>query len=276
MVGGLVVAGAARRLLSSLGCLVLAAFLVIVREGAAQVAACDSLLIQPVRVPNGYRPQGPQGREDRCEGVFARPVAGTAFALASFTQRDPKVDLRITREWVLSWGAPDSANVWVRARSLRRRLYYRMDTRLNAGAGNFTWRTDFLSALRLTRDEVGVVAWTKRRMGGTNATVFLPAHVRPSTSEDSGSISAYQVVLVPGLELSQVFVTLVALDSAGAFRRVIQPTREVGIGYYPADRPVSIIVSRPREPGFYRFDVSARLPGGSASVEQIVFFQPGP
>ncbi len=88
----------------------------------AAAADCDPSLTQ-VKTAFGYRDRG-----DRCEGVYIKEVSSTALTVASFTEVFEPYDLQSSEPLHLAWDRPPgNASVRLRAQSLRRRLYYRMD-----------------------------------------------------------------------------------------------------------------------------------------------------
>ena len=91
--------------------------------------------------------------------------------IAAFASYDSKSGQDLSAEWEPA----GDAIVHLRASSLRHRLYYRMDTIRPAGSSSYLWPADLLSAFRLKRDELGVVAWTIVRSPTSLARSICPS-----------------------------------------------------------------------------------------------------
>jgi hypothetical protein len=75
--------------------------------------------------------------------------------------------------------------------------------------------------------------------------------------------------------LSELFVTITRLADGGA-ERPVQPARELGYGYYPADNAIEIPIEAPAERGVYAVQLGAKLRGGGVSTLRFLFYAPGP
>lgn len=237
---------------------------IVARPVRGQAVPCDPSLAPSSTDPWGYRVRG-----DRCEGTYAQPVAGTPLIVASFTERFDAFDPDSTTSLVLQWPALGSADVRLRAIALRRRFYYRMDADQPASAGFWEWPTDLLSALGLGRPELGVVAWTRQVAGDTERDVHLPLRIgRAAAAAGSGD---YSLVVLPQVELTEVYVSVARMDENGRPVRWLRDEQPLGYGYYPADRPIEISVARPDEPGLYRVQIGARIRSGGSLASELWF-----
>jgi len=230
----------------------------------AQATTCDPSLESSASDPYAYRPRG-----DRCEGIYAQPVAGTPLVIASFTQRFDTYDPATASRLILSWAKRGPAVVSLRAIALRRRFYYRMDARQSADAGSWTWPADLLVALHLGRPELGVVAWTQERSGGAERDVHLP--LRIEGGGEGRTTDAYTLTVLPQVELAEVFVTVARAEEDGRVAAYLRDEEPLGYGYYPADRPIDIAIARPAEPGLYRVLLGARIRGGGSVATELWF-----
>ena len=160
---------------------------------AIQNNHCDPYLPVSKDAVFGYRARG-----DRCEGVYIQPVSSTPLVVASFG-RFPRPDSYQPTGSVLVEWTPDTGDVRLRTMSLKPRMYYRMDSRQRASAGSFAWRTNVLAALRLTGSDIGLVAWTRRTLGGAARNVYLPVRMgAPASGErDTTSSSRYRAASSP-------------------------------------------------------------------------------
>ncbi len=113
---------------------------------------CDSNLLQLAAPVNGYQPRG-----DRCEGVYARQVAGTTMFLSSFTETFEKYDLNADDPLIIRWAAKPDSGIQLRAETIKAGRYYRMDTRAAPRDSMYRWPNRILSSERLARSDLGVL-----------------------------------------------------------------------------------------------------------------------
>jgi hypothetical protein len=116
-------------------------------------------------------------------------------------------------------GAGGGGPVTLKARGIRRDLYYAMDAVRPAGARGYEWPTAVLASQRIRRADVGVVGYTRAVVGGVERTALPPAADRAAAPGAPAGAGGYEVVLYPNTRLDEVFVTLTALDAAGACGR---------------------------------------------------------
>jgi len=221
---------------------------------------CDRSLPISLDNPFGYRL-----RVDRCEGLYVQPVAVTPLMVASFGRIQIPEALPVGGALLVEW-MPESGTVRLRAHSLKSKTYYRMDSRQPDGSRAYRWPTDVLRALKLTAKDVGMVAWTERNIGGASRMVYLPVRVgqSPAPGED-----VYELVLVPGNELSEVFVVLSNIRD-GQRAQVTDP-KPLRYGFYPAGRSIRIPIGPLPRPGTYVVEIGATLRGGGALSHEIWF-----
>lgn len=221
---------------------------------------CDPTLPQPA-APQGYRLRG-----DRCEGIYVQDLAGTTLRLASLTRSFSDFDPTTERQLRLAWTPLGSTQTHVRASALKHGLYYRMDAVRPAGAASYDWPTDMLKEFQLSKMQLGVLAWTPHVFGTKEQDVYLPLRVGPQGND----AALYVLVIVPGVELEQLFITIAALGDDGKTRAFLKNREPLNYGYYPAEQPIRIpiTVSGGDSPGFYFVRLGAPLMGGgSATIE---------
>lgn len=252
------------------------------------VAACiASDNCDPGLKPAGGIEVGYTNRGDRCEGVYVQEVSGGALDIISLTTDFQ--NFRFTKEnpLRLEWPTVGDDQVQVRASSVRRKLYYRMDTIRPQKPPNFIWPSDILSRLELGREEIGLLAWTEQPVGGAIRKIYLPMRV---TAQESNHIDSavqqqtgdsYKVVLISSVELQEVYVTLRPLDSKGKLGKPIRQSLKLDYGFYPAERPIvfrlsfSELTNSPS--GLYSLSVGAELKNGEPRVApEVWFFHPSP
>ena len=245
---------------------------VVLPVGAAAMAQthCDPSLAPSTNHPYGYVERG-----DRCEGVYIQAVGGTTLALLSFTASLGEIDIESGRPLLLEWPAPPGdRDVQLRAQSMQRRLFYRMDTSVRAGGTRYRWPTDGLAAVKLARADLGLVGFTRMTIGGVKQEVLLPL----SASQSPGTLVApavYTLLLRPAVGLSELFVNVAPFVPDGRAAHDVAPGRELGYGLSPADALVEVPIDAPRKRGLYAVQIGARLRSGGSTTLQFVFHQAG-
>lgn len=223
---------------------------------------CDRYLPVSHRDPFGYRMRG-----DRCEGVYVQQVASTPLVVASFGRLAVPDVLTANGALLVEW-TPVAGEVRLRAHSLKPRTYYRMDHRQPRGARSYRWPTDVLAALKLTRREIGIVALLEQKVGRSTREVYVP--VRINTPAARGAV--HELVLVPGNELSEVFVAL-SLVAADGKRSEVSAAKPLRYGFYPAGRSIRIPVGPIARPGTYLLEIGATLRNGGAVSREVWFVE---
>jgi hypothetical protein len=226
---------------------------------------CDPTLTQ-VDTPLGYRDRG-----DRCEGVYIKEVSSTALTIASFTEVFEPYDLKSSEPLHVDWDrTPGKASVRLRAQSLRRRLYYRMDAVLPPEKTSFNWSPSLLASLNIPSVDLGLVALSKYSWGKLERDVYLPLRVRQSAKPSK--TGSYKLVAVPGVELNEVFLTLATLGADGQPKTFLKEGEKLGYGYYPAERSLEIPIAGLKNAGVYYVQIGATLRGGGTSTIELWFY----
>ena len=231
----------------------------------AQTSSCDPQLIQPRTNQYGYRQRG-----DRCEGIYVQQVGGTPLTISSWTESFEAYDLASGRPLTMEWDASENTVVNLRAEALRHRLYFRMDAARPPGSGSYTWNSDLLAAIGIAKPELGVVGTTHLPGPHPERQIYLP--LRIAQKAKPLRTGAYKLVVVPGAEAKELYLTVVLDDATG--RKPFKNGEPLGYGYYPADRPVEIPISGLPAPGIYRVEVGATLRNGMVATAQFWFYHP--
>lgn len=233
---------------------------------AAQEGLCDPAIPLFEESDLGYRDRG-----DRCEGIYDKlEVSGSTLSVVSFTEGDVSYDpaeapLEVT--WPLGLDRP----VRLRAKPLRPDLFYQMDTVQPATASSFVWPTDFLDTYEIR--EVAILGWAMVPLGGLELPVHLPLAIRQGEGTAEGG--GYNLLVVPGVELSEIYVSIDHVDQGGKVDDTLLERHALEWGYYPADSGVSIPLPDLAEPGIYLVTLIAeRLRDGIERPEQFWFYQP--
>jgi hypothetical protein len=225
---------------------------------------CDPGLLQDKSNPYGYRLRG-----DRCEGIYIQEVSGAPLTIASWTESFDDYNLSSGAALVIEWEAPSSKSVHLRAQGMRRRLYFRMDA--SPGGASFSWRSDLLAAINIPKSELGVTGFYLGPVSGEEREILLP--LRIGQKEKPKSSAAYRLVVIPGVEFKEMFVTLAAADGkSGVTLKNGEPLR---YGYYPAGRPVEIPISGLPKPGIYHLQIGATLAASGAATADLWFYHSG-
>jgi hypothetical protein len=233
---------------------------------------CDPTLPSPPNDAQGYRARG-----DRCEGRYLRNVTSTTLWPVSFTEVFEPFDASKDKILQVTWPAgPGMKEVALRAESVKRRVYYRMDTRRPAGDRTFSWPTDVLWALALASRDVGVLAWTTEPVADVPRVVYLPLRVTRAAAAATAS-TGYVLALMPGIQLEELSTALLHVGDDG-LETVVRPLSPLQLGYYPALRAVSLKLAKDDLParGVYRIELVARLAGGGVSRSDLWLYHAAP
>jgi hypothetical protein len=229
-------------------------------------AFCDSSLAAPANDPLGYRQRG-----DRCEGRFIKEVGNTTLSVRSLVESVEPLEGLGTRPLHADWTpAPGATDVHLRVQGVKRRLYYRLDTQRPAAAGGYAWPAEVLRGVTRSAADVGMLASTRLAVNGSLREVYLP--VRVGAEPRPGD--TYTLVLVPGVALSELFVTVDEIGSDGAVRHAGMHDQPLQYGYYPAERGVEIRLPLRSlsERGLVRVRIAAQLEaGGAATVDTWLY-----
>jgi hypothetical protein len=238
------------------------AFIVPIASSFAEM--CDPSLLAPTTSPYGYRLRG-----DRCEGLYVQEVAGTPILIASWTASFQDYDLHSNQPLVIEWEAPSGIDsIQLRAQGLRRRLYYRMDTVRPSGSASFKWPVDLLAGIGIPKRDVGIVGITRVPVARAQRDVYLPLHI--SQGGKTAGSSAYRLILVPGVELGEVYISLIFVTGNGD--KILKDAEAVGYGYYPAERSLEILISDLPASGFYHLEVGASVRSGGSATAEFWFY----
>lgn len=240
--------------------------------GSARLLAqnpCDSTLKRSA-APSPYA----YGlRQDRCEGVYAREVAGETLLLVSYTEWFEDFVALSDGRLNLEWRAPGNEETLLRAYSLRPHLYYRMDALRSPGATSYSWPTDVLAALKVGKPDLGVVAMTNALAGGTKRQVYLPLRIGPPSSP--GRAPNRQIILWSDTELSEVYLSVALVEPGGRSQPYLRQNKALGYGFYPAGRGITVALPEMKTKGIYRVEVGATLRQGGSSTASFWLYQSG-
>jgi hypothetical protein len=255
----------------ALASLALAAGLAAAISNAQDTSAldpCDPKLARPAKDPLAYGRRG-----ERCEGLYLQDVAGSAgLLIASLTEPVDPFDFSPGQRVRVEWSAAGTPPLRLRAVALRRRLYYRMDAQRPAGATVFEWPTDILASLKMRVQELGLVGWIEQRVGERTEEVYVPLRVGQGPVTRTGR---YVVLIVPGTELSELYLTLTEVGRDGRDASVLKQDEALRYGYYPAERSIRIPLPPLDRAAVYRLQLGATLSRGGSATKTVHFYHAG-
>jgi hypothetical protein len=219
--------------------------------------------------PLGYRRRG-----DRCEGEYVRDVSASgSLLIASLTENFEEFDTSLKDPLRVSWTAPEGATVTIQGYSLRFRLHYRMRTLRPSKDSAYVWTTSLLRQLGVKRADLGVVGVARVPLGGTAREVLVPLRIAQKVV--SPPLPSLRVTLYPSVELEEVFVTVAPVDAAGKTGAPVKDAVPQQLGYYPAERGVTIPLPVIPGRGVFLLELSAKLAAGGSSVARTFFYNHG-
>lgn len=227
---------------------------------------CDSALPLVVKNALGYRSRG-----DRCEGLYIKQVGSTTLHVASFTENFEDYDINSGRDLLIEWDKPpDNKTIHLRAQGVKPKLYYRMDTYRPAGNRSYLWPSGILASLKILKKDIGIVGLATFFIGQAEQNVYLPLRIRQNGT--SSRTRDYTLLLLPGVQLSEVYISLASVGPDGRPANFIKQGERLGYGYYPAERGIEIPVSGLQGSGFYYLQIAATLRSGSSSSIELWFY----
>jgi hypothetical protein len=253
-------------------CVVLCAGVLMHATSARAQSPCDPLLTRNDG-STGYHQ-----RADRCEGIYRREVASSFGAqLVSFTAASPLDDLCITGQpihltWPSAQGASAGQPIHVQVESLRRQLYYRLDTNRPSGSTSWEWPIEprCSNEVRLKVRELAILARTKGMVGAKAVELLMPVGL--ATKAGSGAQPPYRAVIVPGGRVTEIYVSLWNYSNPQAPVRIIAE-RPLDMKPYPAGVPfvVALTTQEVKDKALYRLLSSVEFESGEREAVDVYF-----
>ncbi len=148
-----------------------------------------------------------------------------------------------------------------------------MDARAGA-TQTFSWPTELLVGLDIPSRDVGIVGWTRLPIADRDREVYLPLAVRPAGASTRPLDPDYELVLVPGRELSEVYLSLAPLGDDGRPLEFLQDGEPLDYGYYPAGIGIDIELPELTTPGLYFLELGATTADSKATAVELYFYHP--
>jgi hypothetical protein len=229
---------------------------------------CDPTLTLIQDNPLSYHDLG-----DRCEGIYAEQVGGTTLRVVSLSEYFENYNLQTGKPLFINWDKPPGNTVIrLRAQSIKSKLYYRMDTYCNHDSISFKWSSGILFSLNILKNDIAVQALTKYAIGKTERDIYLPVRIIQETKRvDKRKLN---LVLLPGEELTEVFISLAKIGNYGQHEPFIKDGEKLGYGYYPPNRAIEIPITGLKDIGTYYMQIGATLKSGSAASIEFWFYNP--
>lgn len=239
------------------------------RQMLSPESPCDPRLAQQNDDPQGYRLRG-----DRCEGIYIREVAGSlALSVVSFTESFEDFDPASSKNLRVEWPRFGNESMRLRAQGLTYKLHYRMDAIRPPGGTTYLWPSSLLGALGIKKSDIGIVGRTTQWVDGTKREIYLP--LRITQEPNTASPRNYRLVLLSGEELKDVLLSLALVGQGGRGDAYLQKNKPLEYSYYPAEKPIPILLPELKAPGIYRLEIGAILARGGSSAATVWFYHPG-
>ncbi|MCP4319005.1 MAG: hypothetical protein GY789_24185 [Hyphomicrobiales bacterium] len=239
---------------------------------SAQDSVCDPLLEERVAGPWGYRLRG-----QYCEGLYAEKVSSVALSIVSFMSAIANYDLSNGKPLIVEWTATGVGELRLRAVSLERKTYYRMDSRVPAEAERFLWPLEVLAGVGIERRSLGVLGSIDLVIAGEERRVLLPLRVRQEGIVQDKVEAAqrnFKMLARPGVELNEVYISVVAISDTGEEENYLIDEEPLKYGFYPAERTFPVLMPPLSEPGLYHISIAAELARGGDTVVEAYFYRP--
>lgn len=241
-------------------------------SGAHAQRHCDTTVPVSQQYAFHYKERGaPARNDDRCEGIYVQEVSSTALQLASFALLFEEYDPDEDEYLLVTWEAPERRAVRLLGHGLRHSLFYRMDTTRPADSTTFRWPVSILSSHGVRRDHLGVLGWIARQAGQR---IYLPLRITRRETEQQPD--HYQVRLMPGQELHEVFWSMAPVDDELNPEAFLVEEQPLGYGYYPARQAIDLDLPLAQlpAPGIYYVELVARFRRGGSATAEFWFYHP--
>lgn len=226
---------------------------------------CDPSLLKMSTGPLGY-----QDRGDRCEGTYIKQVGSTTLFVASFTEFFEQYDVKSGKPLQIEWdNLENKTGVQIRALGVKQKLYYRMDSFEPAAATSYSWSTNILASLNISKKDIGIIGTMRHNVGQVQRDIYLPLRIGQQASAVGGGV--YNLALLPGVELSEIYVSIAPVGPDGHPQNFIKDNEKLGYGYYPAERIIEIPISGLNSTGIYYMEIGAALRSGGISTLELWF-----
>jgi hypothetical protein len=243
---------------------------------------CNDLLLPIKDTEYSYIMRG-----NRCEGAyFGEGFSGrNYFELVSFTREVENYDLQSGEPLLMYWNLPNQVteDIQVLAQGVVAGKHYRMDSQVPVNNEVFEWTTEILASLNFTREQLGVLSWSKVALSSQDS-VQQNVHFPPSITQKakdknllaSGDLQ-YQLQIIPILSLTEVYVKVRGSQDGQPNREVIVNTKVVEYGDHFYKEVISFPLFMPQgtPAGYYYLEIKASLAGNGGYELSLWFYHAG-
>lgn len=245
-------------------------FFLLMVECLSQPATANENYCDPYLTPREDHPYAYRDRGDRCEGIYIKKVSSNALLLVSLTQSFEAFEAGDTGQLPLQWKTIEADEIRLRAYGVKPRLYYRMDTVRPGMPNAYLWPTEVLSALGIKMQHIGLLAWVEHSIANVRQKVYVPLQI--GRVKEASEPSDYGLTLLPGRELTEIFLSLATIDTHGNPKKFLEDERPLQYGYYPPGRLVHIPLKAFETPGIYFVQIGATLSGGGVTTISFLLY----
>jgi hypothetical protein len=231
---------------------------------------CDQYLLKLAIKDEKY---GYHWRVSRCEGKYPVEVSGGALLrIVSLTEYFENFGNTGSNTLQVVWPRYGTESVRLRAVSLKRQLYYRMD--LPSAPTSYDWPLDLVKAVGLTSKEIGILGWTMGTVGTatTRREIYLPLHLQAGRVTPA---TKYEVVLLPGAALKDLFYSLSLVGNDGRVGQILVKNQSLRGSYYSAGQATRLTLPELKSKGIYFLEVGAILQDGRPATTTLWFYHKG-
>lgn len=222
----------------------------------------------------GAGADGYQMRGDRCEGLYARPLSAVGgLRIVSLARVSSTAELKPGQTLRLAWTTPnDREPIHLRGYSLRREIYYRMDSVRPGGSATYSWPTEVLRSVGLSLRDLGIICWIQEKVGDEVRRVYLPLRVGDEMPSDDN----FQATIISDERLGEAYLTLAKVGPEGRPDLYLENETPLKRGYYPASVGIGIPIPRLPQRGFYVMELGATFGDGGSLATSAFLYNPEP
>ena len=244
--------------------------LIVLSVRDARTQHCQTEISVPKANPFKYEQRGSkENKSDRCEGVFVRKLSSTAFRFVSFTHQFDHYDLEDHSGLRVTWPFVSTTSVQLHSVGIKPQMTspYRMDTQREVDDKFFYWPLDILYILRAEQDDIGVLGWIESNKAGLDKKLHLPLSILQN--EDSITSTIYTLSFISKWRLHRVYFKVLSEKGEEIISR-----QELGWGYYPAEKPIEIVINIAslKTTGIYKVELDAERFGVQNSFKNEFWF----
>ncbi len=234
---------------------------------AAPKDHCDPT-INPAKFRD--KPLGYRQFADRCEGLYAQSVGAATLRVVSFTAGAASFQTEKSKPVSIAWPKVKDGPIRLRAKSLKSRLYYQMDTLQPKTASSFTWRTNVVRKLKIVARDLGFIGWVEAPIGGETETVYLPLTVQQG--DNRSAAKGYRLQIAPGQPLKTVSWSIYRLDETDQRYHEVPPERTQKRAVHRSSPSVKILIRSLPGKGIYYIEITGVLAANGLNTSRKIWF----